>query len=476
MKHKIQQMNQLLKTGMLQKEDVMQFFEKHSDIKFLGDKDDQQIVHFYCEGLIDFTQYNEYLNKIRTFIKNDFKKTTKDDFVPPIHTIDHMEDVIKKVFSGYLIFFINLDSYFYAVEFSNIPARKPEESQTEISIKGPKDAFTEELSTNVALIRKRMKTEDLCNETYEIGTLSKTKVSLLYIHNKIDPNTLQEVQQRLRTIETESVLSSGQLEQWISDRTFSFFPLLDYITRPDFAIYSLLRGRFVIIVNGSPSVLIGPIGLISLIKSPEDAHFPIYFVIFQLIIRFIGLTIAIYTPGFYLAITSVNLDQLPFSLLATIVTSRQGLPFSLLLEMLIILLLFEIVREAGIRMPTAAGQTISIVGGLIIGDATIRAGLASPTLLVVIATAAVANYTIVNQSLTGTVTVLRVYCILMSIFLGVYGFILSFLSINIYISQLESFRQSYLEPIASLNFKKYFMDHLDHYKGFKFPFFLKRRR
>ncbi len=164
----------------------------------------------------------------------------------------------------------------------------------------------------------------------------------------------------------------------------------------------------------------------------------------------IGILIAIFLPGFWIAIAGVNVDQLPFPLLATVVVSRQGLPLPIGLEATFILLLFELLREAGVRMPTAVGQTITIVGGLIIGDASIRAGLASPTIIVVIALTAVATYTLVNQSLSGTVTILRFSILMISSFLGIFGLFISSFAVLIYLCQLESFKLNYMEPLVSL--------------------------
>jgi hypothetical protein len=178
-------------------------------------------------------------------------------------------------------------------------------------------------------------------------------------------------------------------------------------------------------------------------------------------------------------LASVNIDQLPFALLATVVVSREGLPLPIGLEAIFILGLFELLREAGIRMPTFLGQTVSIVGGIIIGDAAIRAGLASPTMIVVIALTAVASYTLVNQSLVGTVSILRVFILLISIFLGVYGLVIGLFSILIYLSNLESLKIAYLEPVASLRFKEYlaafFVNPFDR-KNFGISFIQKRRK
>jgi hypothetical protein len=216
-----------------------------------------------------------------------------------------------------------------------------------------------------------------------------------------------------------------------------------------------------------------------LIKSPEDVHFPYYFVLFGRSIRIIGLVVSIFLPGFWVSLASVNIDQLPFALLATVVVSREGLPLPIGLEAIFILMLFELLREAGVRMPTVLGQTVSIVGGIIIGDAAIRAGLASPTMIVIIALTAVASYTLVNQSLVGTVGILRLFNLLLSIFLGVYGLVIGFFSILVYLSNLESFKVAYLEPIASINIREYlsalFVNPFDR-KKFGISFIQKRRK
>ncbi|WEG18805.1 spore germination protein [Alkalihalophilus pseudofirmus] len=441
-----------LNEGELKEESIITLFKGSADIVFVPTDTHESVLAFYCEGMTDTSQYNEYFNDLLTYILDDCPTSDKGS-LPPIRKIMSISEMRKSVFSGFLLFYKQGDSWFFSVDISKLPQRTPEESKTEISLKGPRDGFTEELPVNISLIRKRLKTETLYNETFELGSLSHTKVSLLYLQGKANTKALDEIRSRLEKLETESVTSSGQLEQWLSDRTFSLFPHFDYITRPDFAIECMLRGRFVLVVDGNPSVLIGPTNLFVLLKSPEDVHFPYFIVAFQRLLRIIGLLAAIFLPAIYIAITNVNVDQLPFALLATIVVSREGLPLSLPIEALLILILFELLREAGIRMPTAVGQTISIVGGLIIGDAAIRAGLTSPTLLVVIAVSAVATYTLVNQSLTGTVTILRIYSLLFATYFGVYGLVLSFLSILMYLSQLESFKLSYLEPVVSLDYK-----------------------
>ncbi|WP_077212808.1 spore germination protein [Bacillus dakarensis] len=452
--NQMDELQKALQNGELTTEDINSFFKHYGDIEFISLEDDLALQVFYCKGMLDTSQLNEYFNRILLSISTDEHHRNQIGELPPVKHVRNIKEMLNSVFSGFLILYKEGTSFFHVFDIGKIPQRNPEESTTEVSIKGPKDSFTEEMNVNISLIRKRMKSEQLYCESFVLGSLSKTEVSLLYLKNKANMEVIEEVRKRLGEFESESVISSGQLEQWLSDKSFSLFPLIDYITRPDFAIETMLRGRFILIVNGSPSVLIGPINIFELVKSPEDIHFPYYFVMFGRILRIIGLCIAIFLPGFWVALSSVNMDQLPFALLATVIVSREGLPLPIGLEAFFILALFELLREAGIRMPTVVGQTISIVGGLIIGDAAIRAGMASPTMIVMIALTAVASYTLVNQSLVGTVTVLRLYILLLSIFLGVYGLFIGFFSTLLYVSNLESFKIAYLEPVASLNFKE----------------------
>ncbi|NIK76821.1 hypothetical protein FHS15_001946 [Paenibacillus castaneae] len=451
-----------LRNKSLTAEQLKQSFSSYSDIQFpslpefeMSDK----LTALYCEGMVDKTQLNEYLTRVCQYINHTFSHlndaSDNSDELPLLEVKETIGDMVEGLFTGSLIIFREGSANFWLVGISKVPQRSLQESNTEISIKGPKDAFTEDFFTNISLIRKRMQTAMLFSEQFVIGSLSKTKVSLLYLNNKANPDMIKEVRKRLETFEVETVVSSGQLEQWLSDRTFSLFPLFDYMGRPDFVIETLLRGRFAIIVDGSPMVLIGPSNFLELLKSPEDVHFPYYSVIFQRVLRIIGLLLSIFLPGFWIAIATVNLDQIPFALLATVVISREGVPMPTFLEALLLLFQFELLREAGVRLPKAVGQTIGIVGGLIIGDSLIRAGLASPTLLVIIAISAVASFCLVNQSLSGTVSFLRLIILLVSSYLGIYGFFLSMFAILIYLCRLESFGLAYLEPVSSLRIKDF---------------------
>lgn len=260
----------------------------------------------------------------------------------------------------------------WSIDISNIPTRTPEESTTEVSIRGARDGFIEPLAVNVALIRTRLRTNQLACNIELIGTRSATKVALMYIKNIANPELIEDVQDRLRKIETERILTANELEELLSPSKITLFPVTHYTGRPDFAAECLLNGRFILIVDGNPSAIIGPVNLFLLLKSPEDASFPFLPVNVGRMLRFLGLMITVFLPGFYIALTSFHMDQIPFPLVATISVGRMGLPMESGMEMFLIMLLMELFREAGVRLPSAIGQTLTVVGGLIIGDSAIQ--------------------------------------------------------------------------------------------------------
>ncbi|ASS64822.1 MULTISPECIES: spore germination protein [unclassified Paenibacillus] len=368
---------------------------------------------------------------------------------------DAGQNIFEMLFSGAVLIVLPEGDRIYASFIGNITERQPDESVMEVSLKGPRDGFVESINVNVSLVRRRLKTPDLQCEIMTIGSRSGTEVAFMYMASLADEEMVAEAKRRLREIAENvvSIDSSTQIESLMSDKRFTLFPLVTYTGRPDYAASSLLSGRFIVIVNGNPAVIMGPTDLAFLIKSPEDLHMPYFYVSLERMLRFVGLFFSIFLPGFWIALCSFNTDQIPFNLLATISTSRNGLPVSTTMEMFLMLLMFELFREAGVRLPRAVGQTVSVVGGLIVGNAAIDAGLTSPTMLVIAAVTAVSTFVLVNQTLNGTVTVLRLLVLVMVSFMGMLGFFLSMFAIVIHLCSLESFGRPYMAPLASMRFR-----------------------
>lgn len=439
-------------------EKLAELFRKSADVKTekfeMGEEGRGQTVYLtYAEGLAESKQINQYVLPRLEEMVNDARFGNGPDKRLELTAIERLEDVPNRVFSGQLAIFFEEADLMYSLDIANPPHREPQESSTEIAIKGPRDGFVEEAAANVALVRKRIRTNTLCHERFTIGSRTQSKVSLLYIDDIIHPDIINEARSRLQKIDIDALFGSSQLEQILSDYSPSLFPLLDHSSRPDYVADALIRGRFAVIADGAPIAIIGPANLTMLLKSPEDVYFPFYFSSMGMLLRLLGLIISLLLPGFWVALASFNVEQLPYPLVATIGLSRIGLPFPAPLEAFLMLGMFELFREAGVRLPKAVGQTVAVVGGIVIGDAAIRAGLASTTLLVVAAITAVASFTLVNQSLVGSVSIVRLFILLCASILGMYGFILATISVVFYMSRLESFGVPFLAPISPVTWK-----------------------
>ena len=443
-----------------------QIFSNSSDVVFkvIESKKNEKanILLFYYPGMVDTLELNgNVLQKLHVMLEQKDNLDNMKLVFHPSLTLTELscspidkDDISRRMFSGEILIFFQLSQQLFALPLADIPNRSPEESSFEISLRGPRDGFVEDLATNVALIRKRLRTESLSYEEFTIGKRSQTKVALMYIENIINPELVSLVRKRLNEINIETLISNQQLEELISKGKFRLFPLTHYTSRPDFCVGSLNQGRFIVLMNGSPTVLIAPTTLLLQIKAAEDSSLPFIFVSFERLLRVFGLACAILLPGFWVALSAYNIDQLPFPLLATVSISRLGLPVSVALEMFLMLGLFELFRESGVRLPQAVGQTVAVVGGLIVGDAAIRAGLTSPTMLVIAAVTSVASYTLVNQSLTGVVSIIRLFILILSSILGIYGLLIGLIFVTFWVSSLESFGVPYMNELSPPSLSK----------------------
>jgi len=421
-------------------------------------------LFIYCSGMIETNLINDIVlpELRRVYDDTEFNSSENINLAADLQwsSLDYVRDRLNPlklasyVYEGHLLFCLPSLQAMWTIDIANPPSRPPEESSTEVSIRGPKDGFTEQLSSNVALIRKRLRTNTLVCEYYVLGTRTLTKTALLYISDIANVETIDHIRRKLSKIDVEQIISTGNLEELLASSPITLFPPTHYTGRPDFAVECLLNGRFIIIVDGNPTAIIAPINLFLLMKSPEDSYFPFMSANIGRMLRFFGLLTTIFLPGFYIALTTFHSDQVPFPLLATIAMGRHGLPMESAVEMFFIMVLMELFREAGVRLPSSIGQTLTVVGGLIIGDAAIRAGLVSPMMIVITAITVVSGSTLVNQSLTSTTILLRFFAFLMGATLGMYGFILSVIAFVLYLSNVYSFGAPYLAPAAPLNVRE----------------------
>ncbi|WP_404442127.1 spore germination protein [Sutcliffiella horikoshii] len=424
-------------------ENIQRIFNHSSDIEIKTDN--RNSVFVYCKpltdsGLIQSLMMPEIETSKSIYQSLRMEVISKEEINP--------EKIEEAIFSGKLMIIpCGENVYFY--DISKSPSRQPDESVMEVSIQGPKDGFVEDIATNLGLIRKRLRSSSLVIEDYTIGRRTNTKISLLYIKDIIYEDILNEIKGRLASLDVDILTSTHMLSEYIIDRKFSLIPLINYSGRPDFVAEGLNQGRFAIIVDGAPTALIAPADLSFLFKTPEDENISFYYASMERTIRWVGLATTTFLPGFYLALITHNVGHLPLPLIATITLTRIGLPFSAFIEILLMLLMFELFKEGGARLPKGIGQTIAVIGALIIGDAAIRGGITSPTTLVVIGVTAISSFTLINQSLTGNIIFFRLFILTLSYFMGIYGFIIGYMFIFLYLTRLKSFGVPLLADIGS---------------------------
>ncbi|MFJ8246164.1 spore germination protein [Peribacillus asahii] len=443
----------------LNEEALRKLFTKCIDIQFSSlQYNHHTITLVYCMGLVNTDMLYQFVPKrLEEFFNQLEGEATVESFqnllLPSLQLVEEEEQVIDDIFEGKLLFIVQEQNLIMSVDIADRPERQPEETTAEVSIKGPRDNFIENITVNYALIRKRLRTTTLIGEAFEIGTRSKTKVSLLYMEDIADQEFLKQIRKKLHSIDVDGLISGTQLEELINDSPYSILPRHAYTGKPDFAVESLLNGRFVLLIDGISYAYITPVNIFYLLKSAEDKEYNYLYNSFERFIRVFGISIAAFLPGFWVALTAFHQNQLPLTLLATIIESRRGVPFPTAMEAILMLLLFELFKEAGLRLPVAVGQTLSVVGGLIIGDAAIRAGLTSPAMLVVIAGSTVATFTLVNQSLVGTVSLIRFFIIFLVSLFGFVGFFVSIFLVGTFVAKIRTFGVPYLALATRINAK-----------------------
>ncbi|MDM5333670.1 spore germination protein [Ureibacillus composti] len=370
--------------------------------------------------------------------------------LPSLKLITDQNEAMTLVYSGNVLLYFEDQQVLYASNIAHKPNRTPEETNMEVIIQGPRDNFIEDLSTNIALIRKRLPTNSLCVEKMKVGKRSKTDIAILYVEDAVNKDILTEIKKQLNTVENDAILSGQSLMEFVNKKNW-FLPAFNNTGRPDFAVQSLVRGRFTILVDGVSYGVITPVNLGYLLKSSEDFENTIPFSNFERFLHLIGVTLGIIFPAFWLALTYYHQDQLPLALLATVVVTNRGLPLPAPVEMLLLLTIFELLREAGLRLPQAIGGTVSVVGGIIIGDAAISAGITSPAMIVVIAISTIATFTLPNKSLLTTISVIRIAFVIVTAFFGLFGLLICVYLLILYIGNMRVFGVPYLGISADLS-------------------------
>jgi len=370
--------------------------------------------------------------------------------VKEVHTI---KDVVNNILLGACVLFIHGSSSGLSFGVKIYEGRSVSQPITQEVITGPMEAFNESVDTGVSLIRNRIKTPNLKMEKFQIGRLTKTKVIVSYIKGIVREGVVEEVRERLKKIDIDGILDSGHLEELIGDNPYSPFPQTGYYERPDTCAGALLEGRVVILVDGSPFALVAPNVFVDLLTAAEDSYNKYLFVTFMRTLRYITSGMALFLPAIYIAVITFHQEMIPTSLLTTIAGPYAGIPFPAVVEVLLLEFLFEILREAGVRLPKPVGQAVSIVGALIIGEAAVQAGLFARSTIIVAATTGISSFTIPGYGFGRVIRVLRFILIILAASFGIFGIMIGALVILTHLSGLRSFGVPYLSPLSPLTFQ-----------------------
>lgn len=330
-------------------------------------------------------------------------------------------------------------------------SRSVEEPATESVVRGPREGFTESIRTNTALIRRKVKHPDLTMKSTILGRRTRTNVTLAYIRGIANEKLVQDIEKRLEKIDTDAILESGYIEQYIEDAPFSIFSTMGYTEKPDAVAGKILEGRVAILVDGTPFVVTAPFLFMESFQTSEDYYIRPYMATFLRWIRFTSFFISILAPAVYVAFTTYHHELIPTELLFTIAVSREGTPFPAAVEALIMIMAFEILRESGVRLPRPVGQAISIVGALVMGEAAVSAGLIGAPMVIIIAITAVASFAVPTQ--VDAEVLLRFFFLILAATLGGYGITLGILMMIAHLASLRSFNFFYLQPFAPMNWQ-----------------------
>ncbi|WDM02943.1 spore germination protein [Alicyclobacillus cycloheptanicus] len=358
------------------------------------------------------------------------------------------EKVVPAILSGSTAVFVDGCDAALIVETKGWEHRSVSPPLTEAVVRGPHDAFTENFRANTALVRTRLRSEHLVTEMMSVGRLGRTDVALMYIEGLTNERLVAEVKRRIEGIDVDYLPDSGLLEQFIEDNPWMSVPQVDSTERPDRVAHMLSEGHVAIFVGNSPFVLVAPVVFWTMVHSPEDAYLRVPFGTFLRMIRWISLFIAILLPGMYIAVTNYHPEMLPTGMLLAIAAAREQVPFPVLLEVLLMEFAIELIREAGIRIPSAIGPTIGIVGALIIGQAAVQAGIVSPLLVIIVAVTALASFTIPNYNLGFGVRILRFAFLFAAAFCGFYGIALLLCAVLTRLAVQKSFGVPLLAPVV----------------------------
>lgn len=367
-----------------------------------------------------------------------------------IKEINNYQDICKYLNNGFVILLIE-DDYSLALEVKKNLTRSIEKPMTETTIRGAMDSFTENIETNIGLIKRRLKTNKLWNEDMELGKYTKNKISILTIKGLTDSKIKDNIINKLNSLEIDGVTDTGTLKHLIENETKTIFPTSITTERPDKVVSSLLRGKTVIIIDNCPFVLIMPIDINDFFLSQDDKDSNYVNNSLTRILRYLAFSITVLTPGIYIALTTFNQEMIPLELLTSFASQRSTVPFPAFFEALLMFVSFEILRESDYRIPNVSNSALSIVGALILGEAAVNAGIVSPIMIIIVAITAISALVIVEPELSNAIKWYRILFMLGGTTIGIFGIFIVFIIFTTNLCSINSYGKSFTMPFTPID-------------------------
>lgn len=415
----------------------------------------------FIDGMIDNNLLNENILKPLMFNINYVYAEANEKInnmeyiqsnllsVGEIEETSSINKAINSFLSGDIILLIEGSEEALVIGLHGWKTRSIEEPKTESSVRGPHEGFSETLRINTALLRRKIKNTNLMFESVKLGVRTNTDICIVYIKDLANPKLIEEIRQRLTKINTDAILESGYIEQFIEDAPFSIFSTIANSEKPEKVAAKLLEGRVAIMIDGTPMVLTAPMVFVESFQSSEDYYSRPFFASMIRLLRFISYSISILAPALYVALSTFHQELIPTPLLLTMAAAHEGVPFPSVLEAAIMITAFEILREAGVRLPRPVGQAVSIVGALVIGESAVSAGLIGAPMVIVVAITAVSSFVVPPQIDSGSI--IRFVLLILAAAMGGYGIAMGLFAIFIHMASLRSFGTPYLSPLAPFN-------------------------
>ena len=419
----------------------------------LGDKHKVDCLMVYIEVavsnmMLDDSALGKMINHFWEISPEDIQEFVRHNSlgIADVKKLENLDESIDAMLAGNAVFFI--DGYDKAMKISSkgYPSTGVMEAESEKVLRGSREGFSDSVKSNSALVRKRLRDTRLKVEEYKIGVRSHTLTQVLYMDDLVHEGLLEEVKERLEEFQIDGILDSGMLEQLTEDVWYSPFPQYQTTERPDRAVQEILKGKVVILCDNSPEALILPGNFSSFMESSEDWYHRFEMASFLRILRYLAVIMATVLPGLYLAVIRFHTQILPSALILSFAEAREGVPFSSVVELIFLELAFELIREAGVRVPGSLGNAIGIVGGLVIGQAAVEANLVSPIVVMIVALTALGSMTVPNEEFAAAFRLVKYGFLILGGYLGIYGIVLGVYLVIGHLAGLMSFGIPYLVP------------------------------